>query len=138
MGDEKPDLDAICEGPHDYSTSAEAMVTAMVTAGNYVASRLGLTGFQASWAALNAYAKIMDYDCPIIVFKADDLLYPQYDLPGRLADWMHECKPWLAAQARQKLAGDTASVVEPVMRRWKKLAAYEPPADAMTEAVADE
>lgn len=118
----RPDLDAIVEGPHDYSSSAEAVVDATVAAFNYAADKLRLTGFQAGWAALTAYCKVMGNDCPVIVFKADDLLYPQYDLPARLAKWIEECGPWLAEQAAERLT-DPGHAVPWVVAHWRTLAA---------------
>lgn len=116
------EIERIINEANDYNSTAEAAVKAAVLAFNYAADNRGLTGFQGSWAALKAYAEIMHYDCPIAMFKADDLLYPQYDLPARLAKWMEECKPWLAEQAREKLDSKTFAVPH-VEAHWRKLAA---------------
>ena len=107
-----------------YNASAEAMWRAALAAFNFVASEVGATGFQASWAALKFYAEAMRYDCPISVFKADDALYPQYDLPARLATWLEECRPWLREQAVAKLNGQDMEFVAPAVEaHWHKLAA---------------
>lgn len=71
-------VSALLGQPHDYDSSARAAMQAAVMAFNLVAGRLGLTGFQGSWAALNAYSEIMGYRCEIRrggpgSFTADDV-----------------------------------------------------------------
>src|SRR4051812_18939804 len=45
-----------------YNDSANAVRDVTVAAFNLMAHELGITGFQASWAALNAYAMVMHID----------------------------------------------------------------------------
>lgn len=109
---------------HDYNTSAEAVVEAAVLAFNIMASSMGLTGFQGGWAALTAYCEEMSLTCPVMMLKAEDLLYPQYNVPGRVQEWIDESREWCAEQAQAKLdAAKDDSLVHPAVRkRWMDLA----------------
>jgi hypothetical protein len=104
-----------------YEKSAEAMWRAALAAFDYTARRVGATGFQASWSALKFYAEAMNVDGPFMVVKLEDALYPQYDLEGRVRDFIREQRPWLAEQAAQKLAGDSGHAVDSVRAHWQAL-----------------
>lgn len=110
-------------GASGYEASADAMWKAAAAAFNLVAREVGATGFQASWSALKFYGEVMHIECPFSVFRIEDALYPQYDLPGRLASLLEEHRGWLRDEARKKLAGDLEHVAEAVERHWRKLAA---------------
>ena len=56
------------------------------------------------------------------LIKAEDALYPQYDLPGKLTEAMEEWKPWLKEQAQKKLDAKDEFVHPSVAAHWKKLA----------------
>lgn len=92
------------DGGEGYEKSADAIWEAALAAFNYVARKVGATGFQASWAALKFYSEAMRVDGPFMVVKVEDALYPQYDVPGRVARFVEEQGPWLAEQAAEKLA----------------------------------
>lgn len=91
------------DGGKGYEKSADAMWQAALAAFNYVASKVGASGFQASWSALRFYGEAMNVDGPFTIIQAHDALFPQYDLPGRLSKFLDECGPWLADQASAKL-----------------------------------
>ena len=116
------------DGGEGYEKSADAMWEAALAAFNYVSRRVGATAFQASWAALKFYGEAMHVRGPFMVIKVEDALYPQYDLPGRLAEFIHEQRPWLAEQAAAKLAEneDNAWVVDAVREHWRLLAGPTP------------
>lgn len=116
------DLSKFIDGPHSYDSSAQAVADAAVEAFNQVAGALGITGFQAQWAALTAYAKILNIKGPIIVLRGDDLLYPQYDIPARVQAWIEECHPWLSERAAELLEEQADNAVESVVAHWYKLA----------------
>ena len=110
-------------GTDGYQQSADAMRKAAVAAFNWAASVVGPTGFQASWAALRAYAEMMHIDCPFMVIRIEDALYPRYNLPGRLAEFIEENRGWLAEQAKAKLAENREFSAHPrVVEHWRKLA----------------
>lgn len=97
------EFDYIADGV-GYNRSAEALWKAALLAFNWVAGELGVTGFQASWAALHFYGQAMNIEGPFMIVKVEDALYPQYDLPKRLNDFIAEQRGWLAEEAAKKLA----------------------------------
>lgn len=109
--------------PHDYGTCVYAMSMAAVAAFNYVASELGVTGFQASCADMDILRRTRSLDGPFMLIKGEDALYPQYDLPARLAEATESWKPWLKEQAEKKLTGDLPTHPD-VEAHWRKLAAF--------------
>jgi hypothetical protein len=121
------DIQAQIEDADSYETTAEAAKDAAVKAFNYAASQCGLTGFQASWAALRFYGEVMGIKGPFAVFKAEDLLYPQYDLPGRFAEWMSsdEMRTWLADEAQKKI-DESPGAIASVVAHWVNLIADRP------------
>lgn len=92
-------------GQHDYNTSAEALHDIAVAAFNYAAGALGNSGFQAGYAALKFVGTVNGIDGPYGLLKAENMLYPQYEpVTVKAAKMAEEWKPWLAEQAREKLA----------------------------------
>lgn len=108
-----------------YTACIEAMRDASVLAFNYVADQLGVTGFQASVAALQAYGTVMHIDGPFMMQRLEDALYPQYDLPGRVLQWMdsEDSQRWLVEQATLRLSGDTEHVAPGVLAHWEDIKA---------------
>jgi hypothetical protein len=104
------DLLAILRGliddpAHDYNTSAEALRDGTIAAFNYLAHRLGNSGFQASWAILNVLGDVNGYEGPFGVVKADEMLYPQYQTAEQKAREMSAgWKDWLRERATERLA----------------------------------
>lgn len=122
---------------HDYNTSAEAMVDPTVAAFNAVAYELGCTGFQASWAALRAYTGIVSIDGPIIVLRAEEALYPQYDLHAKLDEFLNDddVQEWLRDKAAGYLADKDDQYTHPaVKQRWLDIVAGAAEASDSTHA----
>jgi hypothetical protein len=117
-------IDNLTGRKHDYGTCVYAMSLAAVAAFNYVAHKLGVTGFQASCADLDILRRTRGMKGPFMLLKAQDMLYPQYDLPRQLFEAMEEWKPWVAEQAAKQLAeyGDDSRVYPDVLAHWKRLA----------------
>jgi hypothetical protein len=101
--EELTDLIRRCTERTGYEDSADAMWEAALAAFNYVASEVGATGFQASFSALRLYGEIMHVKGPFVVIKAEDALFPQYDLQSRLEEFLEKAKPWIVEQANAKL-----------------------------------
>jgi len=108
------------EGPHDYGTCVYAMSLAATAAFQFVASTLGTTGFQASCADLDILRRTRLLDGPFMIIKAEDALYPQYDLRGKLEEALESWRPWLSDEAAKKLANGPAH--PNVMAHWRELA----------------
>lgn len=106
---------------HDYGTCVYAMSLAAVAAFNYVAHKLGTTGFQASCADLDFLRRSRGIDGPFIVLKGADMLYPQYDLRAKLDEAMANWQPWAADEAK-KLLTEKHSAHPDVAAHWAKLA----------------
>ncbi len=107
---------------HDYGTCVYAMSLAAVAAFNYVAGQLGVTGFQASCADLDVLRRTRRFKGPFMVIDAENALYPQYDLPARLAKSMTEWAPWLKTEAEKLLAENNEHTHPDVVAHWKRLA----------------
>jgi hypothetical protein len=112
---------SLVDRQHDYGTCVYAMSMAAVAAFNYVSHQLGVTGFQASCADLDILRRTRSLDGPFMLIKAQDALYPQYDLHGTLADALEKWRPWLVEQAQKKLA-ENPSAHPNVLRHWQALA----------------
>lgn len=124
-------IDGLVKQDHDYGTCVYAMSMAAVAAFNFVASKLGVTGFQASCADMDILRRTRSMEGPFILLKGEDALFPQYDLPGRLTEAMDKWKPWLKEQADKKLAGVSEFSVHPdVEAHWRKLASFVAPPEA--------
>lgn len=117
-------VESLVKREHDYGTCVYAMSLAATAAFHYVAGQLGVTGFQASCADLDILRRTRMLDGPFIILKAEDMLYPQYDLVGKLREAMGEWQEWAAEQAQKKIAehAEENGVHPEVMAHWKKLA----------------
>lgn len=116
-------IKALVDRPHDYGTCVYAMSMAAVAAFHHVASVLGVTGLQASCADMDILRRTRRLDGPFMFIKAEDALYPQYDIEGNVREFIEKQADWLAEEARKKLA-DTSNVrAHPnVVAHWERLA----------------
>ena len=114
-------INSLIDRTHDYGTCVYAMSMAAVATFNFVASRLGVTGFQASCADLDIIRRTRSMNCPFILLKAEDMLYPQYDLHQKLGEAMQGWKGWVSEHAQQKLT-ELDYAHPDVVAHWVKLA----------------
>lgn len=114
-------IESLVSREHDYGTCVYAMSMAATAAFNYVASRLGSTGFQASCADMDVLRRTRMIKGPFMLINGENALYPQYDLPTKLAEAMEKWKPWLKEQAEKHLA-ESGHAHPEVIAHWKKLA----------------
>ena len=103
-----------------YDTSAKAAEDIAYDAFCIAADKLGLTGFQASWIALQLLKRINSIEGPIIYFNGKDLCYPQDNLRNNLNEWIKECQPWVTNYCTERLEKDTNRVHPDVLKHWKK------------------
>jgi len=89
----------------------------------YVAHQLGVTGFQSSCADMDILRRTRSIKGPWMILKAEDALYPQYDLKAKLSEMLEsgETRQWLKEEATKKLA-ENAGAHPNVIAHWKKLA----------------
>lgn len=117
-------IQALVKQDHDYGTCVYAMSLAATAAFNYVASQLGVTGFQASCADLDIVRRTRSINGPFMLIDGNKMLYPQYDLHAILSKAMDGWTEWAAKEAKKKLA--EASHAHPdVVAHWEALAAKE-------------
>jgi hypothetical protein len=115
-------INSLVERPHDYGSCVYAMSLAAVAAFQYVASKLGVTGFQASCADLDFIRRTRNLKGPFMLIDAEKMLYPQYDIRNNLEEALEKWKPWAAEEAEKKLAEDTHDAADSVISHWIYLA----------------
>lgn len=99
-------IDELVNMEHDYGTCVYAMSSAAVAAFNYVAGRLGCTGFQASMADLDILRRTRSIKGPFRITNYENLLYPQYCTEEHFPSidtLINKNIKWLAEQAKIKL-----------------------------------
>jgi hypothetical protein len=120
--------DGAKEAGEGYGRCVYAMSNAAVATFNYIAKKLGVTGFQASMAEMQFLKETRHMEHGFILLDAENLMYPQYDLPQRVQEWIEKTRPQLKKAAQEKLA--TADGVHPEVRaRWEEIAALPDPVD---------
>lgn len=115
-------IDGLVKRDHDYGTCVYAMSMAATAAFNYVAHKLGVTGFQASCADMDILRRTRSLEGPFMILDGQNALYPQYDLEGKVREWLggDDFKEWISEQAKKKLAeSDGAS--PSVVAHWRSL-----------------
>lgn len=116
-------IEQLSRREHDYGTCVYAMSICATATFNYIANILGVTGFQASCADLDIIKRTRGMNCPFIILKAEDMLYPQYDLKEKLSEAMSEWGGWAKEQASKKLAVTSKdNCHQDVWAHWESLA----------------
>lgn len=118
----------LVERPHDYGTCCYAMSMAATAAFNFVAGKLGVTGFQSSCADMDILSRTRGWKWGRLLDYMN-LLYPQYCNAGHFpsaADLMADpkVKEKLAELAREKIAeSERDGFGHPdVIAHWRRLA----------------
>lgn len=115
-------IESLVNQEHDYGTCVYAMSLSAVAAFQYVASKLGCSGFQASCADMDILRRTRRME-RFIILDASNALYPQYNLQEKLTEYLAELKPWLKEEAAKKLAENDGRDIHPDVRRhWEGLA----------------
>lgn len=114
-------ISSLVERKHDYGTAAYAMSLAATAAFNFVARKLGVTGFQASCADMDFLRRSRSIEGPFMFVEMKDALFPQCDPVQKLQKALTESAGWLEKEARVKLA-DAGEAHPNVIRHWVKLA----------------
>jgi len=111
-------IESLVQQEHDYGAATAAF--------NYVARRLGVTGFQASCADLDVLRRTRRIKGPFMLVDGNKMLYPQYSIERDVRKAMNEWMPWAADEARKLLAQDNEHTSPKVIKHWKMLAALAP------------
>jgi len=117
-------IKTMTERKHNYGTCVYAMSLSALATFNFVASKLGVTGFQASCADLDFLARCRGMKEGFKVLDYHDLLYPQMKYKFVESSWEHlieENKIKLAMTAKQNIK-DAPNAHPDVMAHWEKLA----------------
>ena len=59
---------------------------------------------------------------PALILKAEDSLYPRYDLWAKIGKFLDESRRWLKAEAEKLLKEHGRSVHPDVLDRWNTIA----------------
>lgn len=121
-----------------YNRSAEEIVERTLGAFRQACRDVGASGFQASWALMQVLWKGNAWDGPGVVIRAEDMVYPQYDLPSEKArqfEEREETRQWIGEKAIALLTehglwrdgtfiedADPELVSLTVVEHWKQLA----------------
>lgn len=122
--------DDLVNRQHEYGTCVYAMSILAEAAFNFVARRLGVTGFQASCADMDILRRTRGWKGPAMILDGENALYPQYDLRGRVDEWLtsEPFRQWCADEARKLIAERNGVGPHPnVAAHWDRLAASMPP-----------
>jgi hypothetical protein len=118
-------IQEIVSKSYSYEDAPNALAEAALLAFNFVASELGVSGYQASYADMVFLSKSRRIKGPFAIVKADDMLYPQYDILKDVQKHLDNWSSWVAEEATRRLEG-SANLYSPsstVIDHWKKLAA---------------
>lgn len=96
-------IQSLVDMKHDYGTSAYAMSLAGVAAFNFIAHKLGTTGFQASCADLDMIRRTRCIDGPFKIVDFGDMLYPQYRDKFQYQTISKDVWKWLQEAAKEKM-----------------------------------
>lgn len=119
-------IESLVQQQHDYGTCVYAMSMAATAAFNYVARRLGVTGFQASCADLDVLRRTRRIKGPFMLVDSNEMLYPQDNIERDVREAMNRWLPWAAGEARKLLAARSENTSPNVIKHWKMLAATVP------------
>lgn len=119
-------IESLVQQEHDYGTCVYAMSMAATAAFNYVARRLGVTGFQASCADLDVLRRTRRIKGPFMLVDANNMLYPQYSIERDVREALNKWAHWAGDEARKLLAQDNEHTSPNVIKHWKMLAALAP------------
>lgn len=106
----------------DYGMAVYIASLSAVATLNYLGKTKGMTDFQLSCTDLDILRRMRGLDCPFMIIKADDMLYPQYDIAGYVSEALDKWRPWAAKEATELLMGDRSHTHPDVLKRWTELA----------------
>ena len=128
-------MNSMINRPHDYGSCAAAVSLVSVAAFNYMAHKLGITGFQASCADMDFIRRTRDINGGFGIVKMEDMLYPQNaNRPMNTLKGVTEsedARKWLKEEALKRIANNPDAHPN-VVAHWQKLASWEPAAEGAT------
>lgn len=111
------------EGDHDYGTCVYAVSLATVATFNLMAHKLGITGFQASCADLDALKRIRRYEDGFRIVNYNKLLFPQYLNDEHFPSHEQLLKDNIKRLSKKakKLLQESPDAHKNVVARWKAI-----------------
>lgn len=116
---------SLVEQEHDYGSCVYAMSLAAVAAFNYVADRLGATGFQSSCADLDFIKRIRHIKGPFMILDVADELYSSDACLDKAREYVQKSRVWLRKMAKERIA-EGGYFAPDVFHRLMELAAFAP------------
>lgn len=105
---------------HDYNTSALATAVLAYAGYEHMAKKLGITGFQAGYAALEFLTFTEIYEIPFFVRSYRDMLYPQYEI--KFKSISRKTFEYLQSEANEKLENESDLAHKEVIAHWQSIA----------------
>jgi len=106
---------------HDYGTCVYVVSMSTIAMYNYMASKLGITGFQAGCVDLDIIRRSKGWE--MFGFENyENLLYPQYCNEEYFSTWLTSAKKykeWLKEKAKENLKKGNKFAHSEVIRHWK-------------------
>jgi hypothetical protein len=109
---------------HDYGTCVYAMSMAATAAFNYVASKLGVTGFQTSCAGMDILRRTRRLKSGFMILDYENLLFPQYCNSEHFPGWtelISKNREMLSQKAKELLRNSSNNTHPDVKAHWIKL-----------------
>ncbi len=120
-------IDKLADQNHDYGTCVYAMSMAAVAAFNYIAHKLGTTGFQAGCATLDIVRRNNLIKGPFMIVRMEDEL--NGSVIEKAQEFIAESRVWLRGEARKRMSEMGGYVHPDVFHRWIELATFAPVTD---------
>lgn len=115
------DIENYCNNSTSYDSAAENTAKAIYEVAEFMANKVGLTGFQASYAMIKALQKFNygSNKCGIRVLDMDEMLYSQYEYKFRTISR----KTWDTIRAEAEHLLKTTEDAHPaVIEHWQFIA----------------
>ena len=116
----------LAERKHDYGTCVYAMSIAATAAFQFIAHKLGVTGFQASCADMDVVRRVRHMKHGFRIVNYADLLYPQYEASLTMSPRSMLAEPDVRKHIRAeatRLLAERGGAHESVILHWQRLAA---------------
>ena len=117
-------INSLVNRQHDYGTCVYAMSMASVATFNYIAHKLGVTGFQAGCADLDILTRTRRMKDGFFILNYKNLLYPQYlneDSFPSISTLLNKNAEHLGKRAKELLK-ESPMACPSVVEHWKLLA----------------
>lgn len=115
-------IHSLTERKQNYGACVYSVSIASCATFLYMANQLGITGFQASCADLDVLRRVRRIEGPFAIIEGRNMLYPQYNILEKVAEYLREWSGWASKEAK-KLLRETHDIPPhpDVLKHWKVL-----------------